>query len=373
MKRRVAIVTGTRAEFGLLDPVMRAVREHPALELRVIAAGAHFLPPAETWRDVAESYELADRVEMQQPGEAGRLADARATARGIAGFAGALERLNPGWLVVLGDRIEAFAAASAASIAGFAVAHLHGGDRAEGVADEAMRHAITKLAHLHLPATRESAARIARLGEPERFIHVIGSPAIDALSGIPPMNDADFARLGSPEFVFLMHPIGRADELEERDARAVLGALARRRVLCLSPNHDPGREGIARAITATPGVAREHHLPRAAFIALLKRLASSKGALVGNSSAGLIEAAALRLPAIDIGPRQGGRETSENVIHIDEPTAPALERAIAAARVLDLSNAKHPFGDGTAGPRAAELLARLDPADPAMRRKRCTH
>jgi len=153
-RRRVMVVTGSRAEFGLLEPVMHAVRGHAALDLVVVVAGSHLVAPGLTWRDVeAAGFAIVARVPMQAEGVSGRLADAAAVGRGVSGLARVYETERPEWVVVLGDRIEAFAAAAAASIAGIAVAHLHGGDRAEGIADEALRHAITKLAHLHLAAT----------------------------------------------------------------------------------------------------------------------------------------------------------------------------------------------------------------------------
>ncbi len=241
--RRIAVVTGTRAEFGLLRPVMAAVDAHPALDLLVIAAGAHLIPPAETFREVKKAFPVADSVPMQKPGPASRLVDAEATGRGIARFARSFAAHRPDWVVVLGDRIEAFAAASAASIGGIALAHIHGGDRAEGIADEAMRHAITKLAHLHLPATEESAERIRRMGEPGERVHVVGSPAVDDLARFEPLGGDQWAELGSPAGLLLMHPIGRHAEEEEAATAAVIegavGALGERgRLLCLAPCSD---------------------------------------------------------------------------------------------------------------------------------------
>jgi UDP-hydrolysing UDP-N-acetyl-D-glucosamine 2-epimerase len=352
---RVLVVTGTRAEFGLLEPVMRAVDAHADLELRVAATGAHLLAPARTIEEVRERVRIDAVVEMQRPGETSRTDDARALGRGILGFADAIEALHPAWVVVLGDRIEALAAASAASVGGIPVAHLHGGDRAEGVADEAMRHAVTKLAHLHLPATPASAERIIRMGENPELVCAIGSTAIDALASVAPMADDEFAECGSPEALFLMHPIGRDDEAERRAAGAALSALSGRRTLALHPNHDPGRLGIIAAIRDA-GVLESQHLARDRFLALLRRLAGSGGLLVGNSSAGLIEAAALRLPAVNIGERQGGRERASNVVDAEETresAAAAIERALAIER----DAIEHPYGDGRAGERAAERIA----------------
>ena len=365
----IAGVTGSRAEFGLLRPVFRAIQDREDLELAVIAAGSHLIPPALTFRDVKAAFHVADSVPMQKPGPASRLDDAESTGRGIARITRSYAAIRPDWVLVLGDRIEAFAAAAAASIGGIHVAHIHGGDRAEGVADEAMRHAITKLAHLHFPATPASAERIQRMGEDPSAIHVVGSPAIDELTGIDPMTDEDVSQFGDPQCVFLMHPIGRPDEAEEHAASEALAVIGSRRVLALYPNHDPGRRGILRAIEAAD-VTKVEHLPRDRFVALLRRLAASGGVLVGNSSAGLIEAAALGVRVVDIGPRQAGRERCANVVSAVAEQRTAIAIAIKHAESLDLSTLAHPYGDGKSGIRIARLLAEL-PA-PSLR-KHCAY
>jgi UDP-hydrolysing UDP-N-acetyl-D-glucosamine 2-epimerase len=371
--RRVAVVTGSRAEFGLLKPVMRAVQAHPRLELLVIAAGSHLIAPAETFRDVKAAFPVADSIPMQVAGRTTRTDDAEALGRGVARFARSFDRLRPDWIVVLGDRIEAFAGAAAASIGGWAVAHLHGGDRAEGIADEAMRHAITKLAHLHLPATERSAGRIIAMGERPAHVIPVGSPAIDGLGSITPLTDGEFQSLHAPDVLVLFHPVGRPPEQEEHAAAEILGALRGERVVAFHPNFDPGREGIMRAIEAA-GVRALSHVPRETFVALLKRLASSpRGAIVGNSSAALIECAALGLPAVDVGPRQAGRERASNVVHTRSETRESISAALGAARALPRASIQHPYGDGQSGGRVAAALARIDPHNVAVLRKRCAY
>lgn len=377
-RRRIAVVTGTRAEFGLLRPVMNAVKDRTDCELLVIAAGSHLISPAETYHDVKAEFFVSDAVPMQVAGQTGRMADVQALGRGIERFGRAFQRLTPDWIVVLGDRIEAFAAASAGSVGGIAVAHLHGGDRAEGVADEAMRHAITKLSHLHLPATAESAQRIIKMGERPQHVHVVGSPAIDGLANVAPLTDAAFNDLGAPTIVLLMHPVGRTDEQEEAVMVGVLEAslAGNARVLALHPNFDPGREGVLRAIRSAETTDRlvvRTHLPRAAFVGLLKRLAAQRGVLVGNSSGALIEGAALRVPAVDIGPRQSGRERAGNVVAAANEQPEQVARAIEKARGLNLAVLTHPFGDGLTGPRVAALLAGTNPHDPGLLRKHCAY
>jgi UDP-hydrolysing UDP-N-acetyl-D-glucosamine 2-epimerase len=367
---RVAVVTGSRADFGLLTPVMQAVDAHPDLELLVIAAGSHLISPATTFRDVKALFPVADSIPMQTAGKTGRFADVEALGRGIARFGRSFEGHQPDWVVVLGDRVEAFAAASAASVAGIAVAHIHGGDRAEGVADEAMRHAITKLAHLHLVATETSADRIRKMGEKPEHVILTGSPAIDGLDRVEPLPDDVWQDLGSPTALFLMHPTDRP-EPDANAAQAALDAMGDARILALAPNHDPGREAILEVLTdRSDQLTLLEHMPRPAFLSLLKRLAGSGGVMVGNSSAALIEAAALGLPAINLGPRQTGREKPATVIDAND-TKPAIIEALAKARTI--TPAPHPYGDGRTGPRIAEALAATNPQNPGLLRKQISY
>lgn len=367
--KRVAVVTGSRADFGLLAPVMRAIEEHRQLELVVIAAGAHLIQPALTFRDVKALFPVADSIPMQTAGRTGRWADVEAVGKGVARFGRSFEQLKVDWVLVLGDRIEAFAAASAASIGGIALAHVHGGDRAEGVADEAMRHAITKLAHLHLAATETSAERIRRMGERPEHVIVTGSPAVDGLDRVEPLGEEEWERMGRPSVLLLLHPTGQPIEREEAAAEEVIGGVSGERALFMHPNHDPGREGIVRALRRAEacGVTAEH-LPRAVFLSTLHRLALEGGVLVGNSSAGLIEAPALGVPVVNVGRRQAGRERPPGVIDVEHERSDLIAAAIAQARLQRACRAAT-FGDGRAAVRIAEALARFNPRDPGLLRK----
>jgi UDP-hydrolysing UDP-N-acetyl-D-glucosamine 2-epimerase len=348
---------------------MTAIQVHPSLALQVICAGSHLLKPAETIREVAARFDVAFTVPMQVEGDVGRIADARALGRGVGGFVEAFSQLQPDWVLVLGDRIEAFAAASAASIGGWGLVHSHGGDRAEGIADEAMRHAITKLAHLHAAASQESADRIIRMGERPESVLITGSPAIDGLDELRALDDAAAREMGDPDVLLLLHPTGRSVEEEEQEAREVIEGIRMdsvMRVLALEPNFDPGRDGVMRAIAAS-GLKTISHLERKTFVGLLRRVR----VLVGNSSAGLIEAAAVGCPVVNVGRRQAGRLCPENVVSVDPVTRRAVNRAIRQAEQLGGSGPfRHPYGDGCAGGRIADLLAKIDPHDGAVLRKR---
>ncbi|MEZ6163703.1 MAG: UDP-N-acetylglucosamine 2-epimerase [Phycisphaerales bacterium] len=302
--------------------------------------------------------------------------DVEALGKGIARFGRSYEMNEPDMVVVLGDRIEAFAAASAASVGGCLLAHIHGGDRAEGVADEAMRHAITKLAHVHFPATNSSAKRIVKMGEQASQVFVVGSPAIDGIDAINPLGDGAYTELGSPDVVVLMHPIGREGEQEEAAMRTVLDAVSDRRVLVLHPNLDPGRRGIMNAIESAPiDVQVRAGMPRDQFVGLLKRVGSAGGALVGNSSAGLIEAAAIGCPSVDIGDRQSGRERCDGWSAHANESVESIRSALKIVCDPGMARSSHPYGDGNSGPMIARHIAEvLGTADASgLLRKRCAY
>ncbi|MHC4993721.1 MAG: UDP-N-acetylglucosamine 2-epimerase [Planctomycetota bacterium] len=344
---KIAVVTGTRAEFGLLEPVMRAIDDHPGLKLRVVAAGWHFV--AKTTRDITRAgFALHAKVPMQIAGQTGYDADARALGRGVTGLTKAFESLRPDTVLVLGDRIEAFAAASAAAVGGIRVCHIHGGDRAEGVADESMRHAISKLAHLHFAATAQSRRRLIRMGEDPATVFNTGSPAADGLQSVQPFDRA-------PTLIVMQHPIGDDDATERKRMAATLRAAKKHGPMVMAPNGDPGRDGVVRAIEEA-GCEMITNMPRAVWLGVLAGAGASGGAIVGNSSAALIEASVLRVPAVNIGPRQNGREKPRNVIDCDYGLN-NVRAAIKKALALDTRRLRHPYGAGCAGVTIAGVLA----------------
>lgn len=372
--KKIMVVTGTRAEFGLLRPVMYAVHAQENCELRVVVAGSHLVQPAVTFREVKAEFGIADTIPMQTAGQVGRLADVESLGKGIIRFGRSLEMNDPDCVVVLGDRIEAFAAASAASIGGYPLAHIHGGDRAEGVADEAMRHAMTKMANIHFPATQTSAERIIKMGEEPANVHVVGSSSIDGLDEISPMGEAAFAEFGSPEVVVLMHPIGRDDADEQAGMELILKAFGDKKVLVLHPNFDPGRRGIIAAIDSAPiDVQVVPQLVRTQFIGLLKRIGAGGGALVGNSSAGLIECSAIGCPSVDIGDRQNGRERCDGWTAHAEESVESIRSAFDTITNTDHVRSSHPYGDGHAGERIAAIIAEINFDSPGLVRKKCAY
>ena len=356
-KRRIVVVTGSRAEFGLLRSVINALFEQTDLETFVVAGGAHLLGPAFTIQEVCDMFPVAAEVPMQVFGRNSRAADAHALGRGISGFTEAFEFLKPDVVLVLGDRIEAYAAASAAAISGIRLAHVHGGDRAEGISDESIRHAITKLAHLHFPATKTSALRLRRMGEHEQRIHLVGSPSIDDLDSFPPISGQDWSSMGAPRIAFLLHPTGHSIDRERRNAETLLNAcIDRGPTIAFAPNSETGAEGILDAITIS-GVSMVQHLSRNRFVGLLRRV----DVLTGNSSCGLIECAHLGVWCVNVGQRQSGREMPANVIDVPDWQQGAIGTSLDRMLISETAPNNHPYGDGCAGHRIGQILATFDP------------
>jgi UDP-hydrolysing UDP-N-acetyl-D-glucosamine 2-epimerase len=287
----------------------------------------------------------------------------------MAAMAAAFTKLRTDIVLIVGDRVEALAAAMAAHIGGLIVAHVHGGDRALGQVDDSLRHAITKLAHVHFPATANSAKRIRKLGEDSWRIHQAGSPGIDGIKAA-----AMPARLMRKKAFALvvLHPTESNDALEFRRAKLLLKTVVDAgvpNVVIIGPNNDPGSQGILRAWRQRlpSGVSFHPDIPRPDFLGLLRDAAF----LIGNSSSGIIEAASFGTPVIDVGDRQKGRERSQNVRNVPFAEA-SLRRAIQA-----VWRGGHPkrfpcrniYGGGNAGIRIAKILASIDLSSRRLRRK----
>ena len=335
--RNITFITGTRAEFGLMLPVLRAIKGHPRLNLQVLATGMHLSPAhGDTLASLASEGFPADWVVDWPPSEIPTpTTNAIHTGRAISGMAQALADLKTDIVLVTGDRVEAFAGATAAHISNIALAHVHGGDRAAGQVDDSLRHAITKLAHIHFPATVQSAERIFKMGEDRWRIIRAGSPGLDGIVRAAASRSETAEAVGAltpGKFALvLLHPADADDELEFHRADLVLAATMSvpfEQIVIVCPNNDPGSAGIMRCwgeIDAQNNLRRiriHRDLGRGVFLSLLRDCA----VLIGNSSSGIIEAASFGTPVIDIGPRQSGRERSGNVINV-----PYDERKLLAA------------------------------------------
>ncbi len=368
MSRKICVITGSRAEYGLLRPVMAAIQTSTALSLQVVATGAHMAPAfGSTWHEIEENgFHIDCKVDMQL-GEDTPVGIAASMGRGLIGIAGALAELQPAVVLVLGDRYEIFVAVAAALMARIPVAHLHGGETTEGAFDEALRHAITKMSHLHFVAAAEYRDRVIQLGEQPAHVYLVGSPGLDDLASLPlPARDAlekslDF-RFGRKNLLVTFHPVtlepgASASQLAE--LLAALDALQETNLVFTLPNADTEGSVLAdmiRQFVATHANARCYaSLGRLRYLACVRQV----DGVIGNSSSGLIEVPGLHKGTVNIGDRQRGRLKAASVIDC-EPERAAITAAIARLYSPEfaalLPAVVNPYGDGGAAARIVQVL-----------------
>ena len=366
--RKIAVVTGSRAEYGLLYWVLRDLQAAPDLELQLIVTGMHLSPEfGMTVRQIEQDgFPIARRVEMlvssDTPGGI-----AKSMALGLIGMSDAIEACRPDVMLVLGDRFEILAAAQAALLHNVPLAHIAGGDTTEGAFDESIRHAITKMAHLHLVTNELSARRVRQLGEDPASVLVTGSPGLDHLRRLPLLGRAELeAALGAPlgrrNLLVTFHPVTLEPEEGVRQQAELLAALAELpedTVLWFTrPNADTGGRSLAQALDAwAAGRANARVFSSLGQLRYLSLMAQVD-AVAGNSSSGLYEAPSFRVPTINIGDRQRGRTAPESVIQC-EPERAAIAAALEQSQGLDCSAVVNPYGDGDAAPRIVAAVRAL--------------
>ena len=361
VSRTILYVSGTRADFGLMRSSLLAIAADPALSLSVVVTGMHLDPLyGETWQEIAASgLAIAARVPVTMDPPTGATM-ARALGHMTAAFVDAIEQAAPDIVLVLGDRGEMLAAAIAAIHLNIPVAHIHGGERS-GTVDESVRHAITKLSHIHFAATEGARNRLIALGERADCVFVTGAPGLDGLTDSAPADRAAVLGpmgfdLSRPIALLLFHPVLQEASAAAEKTRAVLDGVRQTgwQSLALMPNADAGSQAI-RAVyeaEAPAGMVTRVHLPRDTFVQVM----AAADAMVGNSSSGIIEAASFGTPVLNLGARQNLRERNANVIDLPEDAtqiAAHLNRIAGAPRPAP----QNVYGDGKAGPRIARHLA----------------
>lgn len=378
-RQRICVVTGSRAEYGLLYWILRELQVDHDVELQLIVTGTHLAPDfGMTVRDIeADGFTVTRRVEMLQASDTAS-GLAKGIAMGLIGMSDALAQLAPDVVVLLGDRFEILAAAQACLVHKIPLAHIAGGDVTEGAFDESIRHAITKMAHVHFVTNELAARRVRQLGEDPGRVHLVGSPGLDHLRRCPllgrqALEAALGARLASSNLLVTFHPVTLNPDEGAAEFEELLAALAatsaQTRIWFTKPNADTGGRAMAARLDQWADAMgdRVHvrtSLGQLRYLSLMAQV----DAVVGNSSSGLYEAPSLGTATVDIGDRQRGRLAAESVVHC-APERTAIVAAIERAVSLDCSRVDNPYGDGHSASRIVALLRALPPAQRLLRKR----
>lgn len=369
MRRKIAVLTGTRAEYGILRPILKRINDHPNLELYLIVTGMHLSDEfGYTVKEIeSDGFNIYARLDTLNRDD---------TGAGMAKYIGdttiklaeVFERLHPDILILLGDRGEMLAGAIAAACMNILIAHIHGGE-SSGSVDEGFRHAISKLAHLHFVATDESKQRLLLLGEDPNRIFVVGAPGLDDIYEdlLPPEEIAKKygLDLSKPIVLLVQHPVVTEVEEAPYQIRETLEAIAdlKLQTITIYPNADAGGRRMIKVIKEYEKkysfIKAYKNLPRREYLSLM----SIATVMVGNSSSGIIEAPSFGLPVVNIGTRQKGRLRAGNVIDVGynkEEIKNAILKAIYDENFRKkVKSIKNPWGDGKASERIVNILANI--------------
>jgi GDP/UDP-N,N'-diacetylbacillosamine 2-epimerase (hydrolysing) len=368
MKRKICVVTGSRADYGLLRLVMKGIKEEPQLTLQVIATGMHLSATyGLTYKEIEkDGFQIDFKVEILTSGDSA-LRIAESMAAGLTGCAKAFDELKPDIIVVLGDRFEIFAATAAALVAKIPVAHIHGGETTFGSFDEAFRHSITKMSHLHLVATQEYRQRVIQLGENPKNVFLVGGLGVDSVNEVELLSKEELeSSLGivfqRKSLLITFHPVTLEVDTAETQMKELLAALSELKETTLiftMPNADTGGLAIIELIQEFVS----HNRYAYSFISLGQQRYLSCVALVdgvvGNSSSGLIEAPSFRKGTINIGARQGGRLQASSVINC-EPEKLQIRNALKKLYNQEFTNSlpltSNPYGEGGSTNKIIDVL-----------------
>jgi GDP/UDP-N,N'-diacetylbacillosamine 2-epimerase (hydrolysing) len=369
MNKKICIITGSRAEYGLLYPLLKAIYERDNFSLQIVATGMHLSPEfGLTYQEIEkDGFKINEKVEMLLSSDTDS-GISKSIGLGMIGFSDTFNRLKPDLVIVLGDRFETFAAATAAYLAKIPIAHLHGGEVTEGATDEGLRHAITKMSYWHFTSTEVYRNRVIQLGEnPERVFNV-GAIGIDNIQKIKLYSKewlTDNLRfdLNSPFIIITYHPVTLENNSAEEQFSELLKALSQfsqLKLIFTKPNADSNGRVIIKLID---DFVKENTEQSAGFVSLGQKrylsLMQYAQAVVGNSSSGIIETPSFGIPTVNIGDRQKGRERVESVInaHSDQQSITnAIRKAILPSFQTFCRSVQNVYGDGRTTERIMDIL-----------------
>jgi GDP/UDP-N,N'-diacetylbacillosamine 2-epimerase (hydrolysing) len=360
-KVKICVVTGTRAEYGLLRYLMEAIRDSTKLELQLIVTGMHLSPEfGLTYREIeSHGFTIDRKIEMLLSSDT-PVGTAKATGLGTIGMADAIDQLAPDLMVVLGDRFEVFAAVTASLFAKVPVAHIHGGETTLGAFDEGMRHAITKMSHLHFVAAEQYRRRVIQLGEIPENVFNVGGLGVDAIKRTTilsreALEESLAFQFGEHNLLITLHPTTldqSSPDFQWRELAVVLDEMPKVKCIITKPNSDPGNYGITHSIDQYVNRNPERCISVTSLgTQRYWSLMAQVDAVIGNSSSGLLEAPAFKVATLDIGDRQAGRIRADSVIHCDSSSdsiRAGMKRLFSTDFQELLPRTKNPYGEGGA-------------------------
>ncbi len=368
IRRRICVVTGSRAEYGLLTGLIKEIAADPRLELQMLVTGMHLEKKfGLTYHQILkDGFKITAKVPMGLKGDTDSMITA-AAGRAVIGFSKILGRLRPDIVVVLGDRFETLSIALATTLMRIPLAHIHGGEVTEGAYDDIIRHAVTKMAHLHFVTHEKNAERIIQMGEESSRIFNVGAPGLDNIHRLSLLSQRELEKridfkLDEQTALVTFHPVTMQKGSAKKQVQELLLALKKLGIRCLftMPNADPENSVIRREIKVFVKTFKDRSkavesLGSLRYLSLMQYVAL----MVGNSSSGIIEAPSFKLPVVNIGDRQKGRLRAANVIDVPNHSD-AIIRGIKKAYSLKfrqrLKNLKNPYGEGIASERIKEKL-----------------
>ncbi|MFD1096347.1 UDP-N-acetylglucosamine 2-epimerase [Salegentibacter chungangensis] len=367
--RKIAVITGTRAEFGILTPLLEKIKNHSELELQIVACAMHLSPEfGYTIKDIETSgFTVDKKIECLLSSDSA-VGVSKSIGLALISFAEVFEEISPDLIIILGDRSEMLAAATGATIANIPIAHIHGGETTEGAYDESLRHAITKMSYLHFASTNKYKKRIIQLGESPDRVYNVGALGLDSVKELELLNKKEFQSaigfdLNKRNILITYHPVTLETKTASSQFESILTALDELEDTSFIFTHaNSDKEG--RVINRMIEEYVSNHSPKAiAFKSMgqLKYLSALKHVdiVLGNSSSGILEVPFFNIPTIDIGDRQKGRIASESVIHSEvdsKAISKAIEKAFNPNFRQSIQKQEQIYGDGNSSDKILEVI-----------------
>ena len=370
MKRKITVTTGTRAEYGILRPVIEKIKKSKKLELYLIVSGMHLSTKfGKTINEIKhDGFKISSTVVMT-PTNDSLYHSAISLGDGIVSFSKIFKKIKPDINLILGDRDEMLASALAACHMNIPNAHIHGGDKSKGTIDEYNRHAITKISNIHFAATKNSKNRIIKMGEDPKNVFLTGSPSLDEVVSQKITEPKTLVRKYNLKpihnYILLVHhPITSDPSQSEKEITNILKAIkkSKKPVIAIAPNSDYGHKKILRVLNKFSkrytNISIYKSLPRSDYLCLLKNCS----VIIGNSSSGIIEGSFFKTPVINVGIRQMNREMSRYVINLENPSISSIENSIQKAFKKNKSNSKDSpliYGSGNASKKIVDIIEKI--------------